>query len=42
MRDAAKRAVELGDTTEYIRIMANIDPTQSLYGSLSGPGEALL
>jgi tetratricopeptide (TPR) repeat protein len=42
MRDAAKRAVELGDTTEYIRIMANIDPTQSPYGALSGPGEALL
>jgi tetratricopeptide (TPR) repeat protein len=42
MRDAAKRAVELGDTTEYIRMMANIDPGQPLYGGITSPGKALL
>jgi hypothetical protein len=41
-RDAAKRAVELGDTTEYIRIMANIDPNQPLYAQINSPGKALL
>jgi hypothetical protein len=41
-RDAAKRAVELGDTTEYIRMMANIDPNQPLFGGINSPGKALL
>ncbi len=41
-RDAAKRAVELGDTAEYVRLMANIDPNEPLLGSISGPGKALL
>jgi hypothetical protein len=41
-RDAAKRAVELGDTTEYIRIMANIDPDQPLYAGINSPAKALL
>jgi tetratricopeptide (TPR) repeat protein len=42
MRDAAKRAVELGDTTEYIRMMANTDPDQPLYAGINSPGKALL
>jgi tetratricopeptide (TPR) repeat protein len=42
MRDAAKRAVELGDTTEYIRMMANADPNQPLYAGINSPGKALL
>jgi tetratricopeptide (TPR) repeat protein len=42
MRDAAKRAVELGDTTEYIRIMANADPNQPLFAGIVSPGKALL
>lgn len=41
-RDAAKRAVELGDTAEYVRMMANIDPDEPLFGSISSPGKALL
>jgi tetratricopeptide (TPR) repeat protein len=41
-RDAAKRAVELGETANYIKMMAQIDPNEPLYGSLSGPGAALL
>lgn len=41
-RDAAKRAIELGDTAYYIQMMANIDPDQPLFGSLTGPGKALL
>jgi tetratricopeptide (TPR) repeat protein len=42
MRDAAKRAVELGDTTEYIRIMANADPNEPLYAGIVSPAKALL
>ncbi len=42
MRDAAKRAVELGDTTEYIRMMANADPDQPLYAGIISPAKALL
>jgi tetratricopeptide (TPR) repeat protein len=42
MRDAAKRAIELGDTTEYIRIMANSDPNEPLYAGIVSPGKALL
>lgn len=41
-RDAAKRAVALGDTTEYIRIMANIDPNQPLYAGIHSSAKALL
>jgi hypothetical protein len=41
-RDAAKRAVELGDTAEYIRQMANLDPDQPLYAGINSPGKALL
>ena len=41
-RDAAKRAVELGDTTEYIRQMANINPDEPLYATIASPGKALL
>ncbi len=42
MRDAAKRAVELGDTAEYMKIMANIDPDQPLYDGIAGAGKTLL
>jgi len=41
-RDAAKRAVELGDTANFVQIMANLDPSAPLYGSVNGPGAALL
>jgi tetratricopeptide (TPR) repeat protein len=42
MRDAAKRAIELGDTTEFVRIMANIDPDQPQFAGIDSPGKALL
>src|SRR5208337_1758038 len=42
MRDAAKRAVELGDTAEAVRMMANLDPDQPLYAGITSPGKALL
>jgi tetratricopeptide (TPR) repeat protein len=41
-RDAAKRAVELGDTAEYVKLMAAIDPDAPLFGSIVSPGKALL
>lgn len=41
-RNAAKRAVELGDTAEYVKLMANIDPDAPLFGSISSPGKVLL
>ena len=41
-RDAARRAIELGDTAEYVKIMANIDPDQPLYAGIASPGKALL
>ena len=41
-RDAAKRAVELGDTAEFIRLMATIDPNQPLYAGIASPAKALL
>ena len=41
-RDAAKRAVELGDTAEVVRQMANLDPDQPLYSGIVSPGKALL
>jgi tetratricopeptide (TPR) repeat protein len=41
-RDAAKRAVTLGDTAEFVRQMANLDPEQPLYASIISPAKALL
>jgi hypothetical protein len=41
-RTAAQRAVELGDTAEYVRLMANIDPDQPLFSGIYGPGKDLL
>src|SRR6185437_4367967 len=41
-RDAAKRAVELGDTTRFIRELANIEPDEIPYSSLVSPGATLL
>ncbi len=41
-RDAAQRAVALGDTAEFVRSMANLDPDQPLYSSIVSPGKALL
>ncbi|MGP8174434.1 MAG: tetratricopeptide repeat protein [Terracidiphilus sp.] len=41
-RDAAKRAVELGDTAEFVRQMANLDPDQPLFAGIDSPGKALL
>jgi len=41
-RDAARRAVELGETTEYVRMMANLDPDQPIYANIHGSGKALL
>jgi tetratricopeptide (TPR) repeat protein len=41
-RDAAKRAVELGDTAEYVRMMANIDPSEPIVIAPASPGGALL
>jgi tetratricopeptide (TPR) repeat protein len=41
-RDAAKRAVELGDTAAFVILMSKIDPDVPLYSSISGPGKALL
>ena len=41
-RDAAKRAVELGDTAEYVRQMANLDPDQPLYAGIISPSKTLL
>jgi len=41
-RDAAKRAIELGDDAEFVKMMANIDPDAPLFGSIASPGKALL
>ena len=41
-RDAAKRAVELGDTAEFVRQMATIDPSQPIFAGIVSPGKALL
>jgi tetratricopeptide (TPR) repeat protein len=41
-RDAAKRAVELGDTAEFVKSMANLDPDKPLYSGIISPGKALL
>ncbi len=42
MRDAAKRAVELGDPAEYVRIMANIDPSAPVEAGPPSAGATLL
>jgi tetratricopeptide (TPR) repeat protein len=43
MRDAAKRAVELGDTTVYVKEMAAIDPDAPTFAGISGSqGKVLL
>jgi tetratricopeptide (TPR) repeat protein len=41
-RDAAKRAIALGETAEYVRQMANINPDEPLYANMESPGKALL
>jgi hypothetical protein len=41
-RDAAKRAIELGDTAAVVQLMAKADPGRPLYGGISGPGVELL
>ena len=41
-RDAAKRAVELGDTAEFVKSMATLDPDKPLYSGIVSPGKALL
>jgi tetratricopeptide (TPR) repeat protein len=41
-RDAAKRAVELGDTSEFVRQMSILDPDKPLYAGIVSPGKALL
>jgi hypothetical protein len=40
-RDAARKAVELGETTEYVRMMANIDPDQPPYAGNNSPARIL-
>ncbi len=43
MRDAAKRAVELGASAEYLQVMADIDPNKPLGGAPdASPGAMLL
>jgi tetratricopeptide (TPR) repeat protein len=41
-RDAARRAVELGDTSVFVQSMANLDPDQPLYAGITSPSKALL
>jgi tetratricopeptide (TPR) repeat protein len=41
-RDAAKRALELGDTAEFVKSMATLDPDKPLYSGIVSPGKALL
>jgi len=43
MRDAARRALELGDQAEFMRLMANSDPAKALQaGPATSPGAALM
>ncbi|HMD76236.1 MAG TPA: tetratricopeptide repeat protein [Terracidiphilus sp.] len=42
MRDAAKRAVELGETAEYVKMMANFDPNQPINIVATTPAMALM
>jgi tetratricopeptide (TPR) repeat protein len=41
-RDAAKRAVALGDKAEYVRQMANLDPDTPLFAEITSPARDLL
>jgi tetratricopeptide (TPR) repeat protein len=41
-RDAAKRAIALGDTAEFVRQMSILDPDKPLYAGIVSPGKALL
>jgi tetratricopeptide (TPR) repeat protein len=41
-RDAAKRAIELGDPVEYLKIMANLDPDAPIGIAPESPGAKLL
>ncbi len=41
-RDEARRAVALGDTAEYVKMMANLDPDASMVIAPASPGSALL
>jgi tetratricopeptide (TPR) repeat protein len=41
-RDAAKRAIALGNTFEYVRQMATLDPDKPLFSGIDSPGKALL
>jgi tetratricopeptide (TPR) repeat protein len=42
MRDAAKKAVELGDPNRYLQVMAGVDPSRPLLPESTSPGSALL
>ena len=41
-RDAAKRAVELGDPNYFVQVMAKMDPDAPLFASIESTGKALL
>jgi tetratricopeptide (TPR) repeat protein len=41
-RDAAKRAVELGDKVRFMQVLAQSDPDQDPYGQVAGAGADLL
>lgn len=41
-REAAKRAIELGDTAEFVKMMANVDLDAPMFGGITSPGKALL
>ena len=34
--------MELGDTAQFVKMMAQLDPNQPLFGSINGPGKAFL
>jgi len=42
MRDAAKRAIELGDTSNFSQIMANTDPNAPIFAGIASSGADLL
>lgn len=42
MRDAAKKAIELGDPNRYLQVMANVDPSKSMLPDTASPGNDLL
>lgn len=41
-KEAAKRAIDLGDTTNFVQLMANLDPDQPLLAGIESPAKALL